>query len=292
MSHLKFICNHYNKHTDLYEYWSGGKEGGYHFGIVNNWKDIFSNSKMIKNASDLVLESLGLDLNKTIRVLDAGCGAGHVSRLLAGRLTHNKYEIYGVDVSTKQIKKGKELNNKKKNKKIFLIKESFEELSFGDDFFDAIFFVESICHGEGPRKEKALKESLRVLKPGGKIVIHDGFLLTDKIKRGVITKQINRILCNSWGVVEWPREKLFLEEMQKIGFVNIKKRNLSWKISFSVLNALFIKFPEIIYRYIRKQLEFYDVKYILTVGILAPLLGIHPCFRYESIIATKGLPKE
>lgn len=278
---------YYDKYFECYNYWSGEEGGGYHFGIANGIGDILDNDKMVKNASELVFSALNLDFSKPLRVLDAGCGSGHVSRFLAEKFFNKDILVYGVTVSKKQLEYAKKINTKKglENKIIFSL-DDFEKLPFEDNFFDAIFFQDSICYGEGPKKELAIREAARVLKLGGTLAIADGFI---NPKRGdFFIKKINKILCNSFGVKGWAENMLFSEELKKAGFINIHLKDLTWLIGPSVMQTLYFKLPRVFWAYLTKKLNLKDLKLTFRVAIFAPILGLHPYFKYQLISVTKG----
>jgi len=94
------------------------------------------------------------------RVLDNGCGTGHLAEVLQG------LEIVGVDLSEKMVEKAKT-----RMKEVHVGRA--EELPFPDESFDSIFCRSLLHHLERP--ELAVKECYRVLKPGGKIIFSDTF---------------------------------------------------------------------------------------------------------------------
>ena len=87
------------------------------------------------------------------RVLEVGCGQGHLTRALAGRGA----DIVGIDANPEAPDvAGTDL-----------VKHMVaEELDFEGDSFDLIVSVHAIEHI--PPLEKALTEMARVLKPGGR----------------------------------------------------------------------------------------------------------------------------
>lgn len=89
------------------------------------------------------------------RVLEIGCGQGHLTKVLAGR----GIDIVGIDANPQ----AREVAG------IDLVTTMFaEDLDFDDHEFDFVIAVHSIEHI--PPLEEALAEVVRVLKPGGKAI--------------------------------------------------------------------------------------------------------------------------
>ena len=93
-----------------------------------------------------------LDLEPGDRVLEVGCGAGH----LVKRLAERGIDIVGIDVNPNAA----EIAGTDR-----VIEMAAESLDFPDDEFDAIVSVHAIEHI--PELEAAVVEMARVLKPGG-----------------------------------------------------------------------------------------------------------------------------
>jgi SAM-dependent methyltransferase len=92
------------------------------------------------------------------RILDAGCGVGMYVRAFR-RFSD---EVYGIDVDADKIAEaGRELPN--------LSVAPAESLPFEDDFFDVILSHEVLEHVNDDRA--AAREAIRVLKPGGRLVV-------------------------------------------------------------------------------------------------------------------------
>ncbi len=92
------------------------------------------------------------------RVLDVGCGIGFYTR----RLQECGAEAYGVDVDPDKVAKAREIVP---NVEV----APAEKLPFPDDFFDAVLSHEVLEHVDDDRQ--AVAEAIRVLKPGGRLVI-------------------------------------------------------------------------------------------------------------------------
>jgi ubiquinone/menaquinone biosynthesis C-methylase UbiE len=112
------------------------------------------------------------DLKPGHQVLDVGCGRGEIA-LESARLGCN---VWGIDYSEDGILLAK--NNlkkmsktKKRGKVIFQIMNA-KKLKFPDNYFDRVFLVSVVEHLYPEELTLALKEIKRVIKPGGKIIIH------------------------------------------------------------------------------------------------------------------------
>ncbi len=96
--------------------------------------------------------------NKSVKVLDAGCGNGNwvVDELSgSGRIR----KTVGVDISKKAISKNTSLDS--------IVIADLHQLPFRRNSFDAALSLWSLEHSSDP--EKVLQEINRVLKPGGYI---------------------------------------------------------------------------------------------------------------------------
>lgn len=98
-----------------------------------------------------------LDLRNK-RILDIGCGVG---QYLKEFLKYSK-DVYGIDVEEEHLKKALKICPN-------VQKARAEKLPYPDNFFHIILMHEVIEHFDSDRK--AIEEAIRVLKPGGSIVI-------------------------------------------------------------------------------------------------------------------------
>ena len=114
-------------------------------------------------------------LNKGDKVLDAGCGFGRDSFFLA----KHGFEVWGVDISSKAIKRAKR-NFKARN--LHFSVGDIQNLDFKDNFFDAVYSG-GVLHMLP--LEKPASEIYRVLKDGGIAFLH--FLLNKKYISGETT---------------------------------------------------------------------------------------------------------
>lgn len=97
-------------------------------------------------------------LNKGDKVLEIGCGRGEV---LTG-FQKLGLDCYGLDLSDYSVENIKGLHVKKND-------ISKEPLPFEDETFDLVYHKSLIEHLASP--DNLMKETFRVLKPGGRIVV-------------------------------------------------------------------------------------------------------------------------
>ncbi|MFP3915128.1 MAG: class I SAM-dependent methyltransferase [Actinomycetota bacterium] len=93
-----------------------------------------------------------LPLAPGVKVLEVGCGSGHLTRRLAAR----GVDVVGIDANPR----AREVADSDRVRTM-----RAESLQFDDDSFDAIVSVHAIEHI--PPLETALSEMARVLRPGG-----------------------------------------------------------------------------------------------------------------------------
>ena len=100
-------------------------------------------------------------------ILDIATGTGDFA---IEALSLNPEKIIGVDISEGMLSIGREkLIKKNLTDKIELLSGDSEVLPFKDNFFDAVIVSFGVRNFEN--LEKGLSDMLRVLKPGGKVVI-------------------------------------------------------------------------------------------------------------------------
>jgi ubiquinone/menaquinone biosynthesis C-methylase UbiE len=115
----------------------------------------------------LSYSSLGL-INKDSYILDIGCGLGEDCIDLAN-LTGNNGKVIGIDISDTLTKEATSISIKHKINNIIYQTMDAHKLDYQDYSFDTVCIRRSLQHMINP--QAVLNESLRVLKPGGRIII-------------------------------------------------------------------------------------------------------------------------
>ena len=104
------------------------------------------------------------------RLLDAGCGVGHVALYMARA---GNYRIECIDVVARHVAKAKRnISDAGMEAAISARLGDYHHLEdFNDNSFDGIYTMETLVHSTDPLG--VLREFLRLLKPGGRITLHE-----------------------------------------------------------------------------------------------------------------------
>lgn len=109
-----------------------------------------------------------LSVGKSDTILDVGCGGGRTVSKLAGMASEGK--VYGVDYSEASVAASKKMNAREiAAGRVEIIQGSVSALPFGDGVFDLATGVET--HFFWPDLPGDLREVLRVVKPGGRLLL-------------------------------------------------------------------------------------------------------------------------
>jgi ubiquinone/menaquinone biosynthesis C-methylase UbiE len=108
--------------------------------------------------------------DRPARLLDVGCGTGvFVARL---RQVLPRIKVWGIDLVPDMLAKGSERWRRHAGN-VQPIQGDSERLPFADGAFDFVTCANSFHHY--PHQEQAVAEMHRVLRPGGRLMIIDGY---------------------------------------------------------------------------------------------------------------------
>ncbi|MFW9896448.1 MAG: SAM-dependent methyltransferase [Candidatus Thorarchaeota archaeon] len=176
-SYLKFISK-----TNL----------GLHYGYYDKENKV--HHKAMLNMNNQVALGLKLKKDTSYSILDAGCGVGGTVIHLAKNFPNMTF--IGINISDEQIKLANDYSKERGFKdRVSFLNRDYINTGFPDDTFDAVYALESMCYAYD--KHAFLKEFKRILKPGGRIAVLDGFRNGKYPLNPLIEKKYD-LWCEGW----------------------------------------------------------------------------------------------
>lgn len=130
-----------------------------------------------------------ITMEKNAVILDVGCGGGGFVHELAGIAVNGK--VYGIDYSEDCVIISRRINHQWiKMGRVEILNSSVSSLPFPDRMFDIITAVNS--HYYWPNLDSDMQEVLRVLKPGGRLV-----LIGESYKGGKYDKRDRKFVASA-----------------------------------------------------------------------------------------------
>jgi 2-polyprenyl-3-methyl-5-hydroxy-6-metoxy-1,4-benzoquinol methylase len=159
--------------------------------------------------------------------LDIGCGRGELVFTLAQLGLHR---VVGIDLSQDSVDISCQTCEQQiKNGQTIIQKMSATDLEFNDTTFDIVYMTDIVEHLSDLNLKKAICEAHRVLKPGGRLIIHTLPTVNFKLYGQYITKLFFQLKGLEWATYT-TREEV------KFGHVNIQsKESLKSYLSQSFL---------------------------------------------------------
>ena len=175
----------------------------------------------------------------TRTVLDVATGTGDMAIMMARYLSTS--HITGIDISTGMLEIGRQkITRLKMEQKISLQTGDSEAINFPDAHFDAVTVAFGVRNFEN--LEKGLQEMLRVLKPGGKLVVLEfsqpktpGVRQVYDLYLRLVAPNIGKMVSSNReayqylndSVKAFPEGENFIRIMETCGYTNPRLRRLS-----------------------------------------------------------------
>jgi MPBQ/MSBQ methyltransferase len=277
---------YYSEAGPDYAAWS--REFNMHFGYYRAGANPLHREVMLEQMNAEVLARLKLEDNPEPRLLDLGCGLGATLRSFARRLPHA--QLLGLTKVSWQVKYAQALNEARGlGERVNIIEGDYEATILLGNSYDGVFAVESSCYAHRADKGLLLEEAHRLLRPGARLVVADGFLASTRFA-SVLHELIYRKLCDCWVIEELAQLDQFTNRLEQLGFKDITVERLQMRVAPSVVHI-----PWVTLRFLLTDVVFGKRKMTrarwnnVLAPVLLPLVSapLGP-MEYYMITATKG----
>ena len=160
--------------------------------------------------------------DSSMKILEIGAGKLYNTKFLAKSFPDNQFTA--MDLPNRNFLKSRAPKN------VSLKEGDFNDLSiFPESSFDIVFGVETVCHAES--KKHVLGEIYKVLKPGGKIILFDGYDARPQDEMSDIERRASHI---TWAAMRVPVNDIYVGDMRRyfdeLHFKDVSFIDLSEKI--------------------------------------------------------------
>lgn len=271
---------HFHASADLYKRWS--PQGHLHFGFWRWPMSPFNRRAMLDELVRQVVRELRA--RQGDRLADLGCGYGAAARLVARELGAR---MEAITIVEEQAIEGQVAALAAGTDHLVRTRHAdFRRTGLADGSIDGAYALESLCYGTGAAKADAIAESARIIKPGGRLALVDGFLL--KRPTGLRARLV-RTVEEGWALPCFPKRDAFIDALDAQGFADIRVRDLSWSVAPCAAHGPVL----MVQGWIERRLNGTRLNALERAHLRSCLLGIalgtqRDLFRYLMITATKA----
>ena len=278
------IIEYYSEAGQDYEAWS--KQFNMHFGVYKWGINPLDREAMLQQTNEEVFKTLALK-EEDKWVLDLGCGLGGALRY--GAAKYPKKQFTGITIVPWQVENGNNLiANEGLEKNAGIIQGNYTNMQVPSNAVDGAYAIESGCYATGAAKADLVNEIHRVLKPGKRFVVMDGFVKNPDKPFGVLGKKCYEAVASNWAVAEFAEVGAMVKAIEDAGFEDVKVEDFSWRIAMSVLHAPFCTLKFLLKKLLKGERLGKQSWNHLTSCALALVLGMNRAkFGYYRISGKK-----
>jgi tocopherol O-methyltransferase len=186
--------------------WNLKEAGSLHYGLWFPGTTSFAHS--LRQTSEYAGKLAELKPGMTL--LDAGCGEGGASILLASQYN---CQVQGITLSERQVEAATARAKATGVPEAQFSRQSYTSTEFADQRFDAVIAIESFS--SAPDSAAFFQEMSRLLKPGGRLVVFD-FFKTQDIQIDKLPSL--KTFLNCWAIEDVETRESMASLYQRHGF--------------------------------------------------------------------------
>lgn len=187
-----------------------------HYGVWDDTVDTLPAALVRQN--QVMAQAAGIRRNE--RVLDAGCGIGGSAFYLAGTC---KASVTGISLSPGQISRARKIAQAEGlDARVDFHVRDYTNTALPDQAFDVVWAIESVCHA--PRKVDFVREAYRLLRPGGRLILMDGFA---HARGDAADEALMRSWLDGWAVPGLATLAEFQRDLDGAGFAGVTYRDFT-----------------------------------------------------------------
>jgi len=211
--HIRKLVSYFeDARSDYRLWWMTSTALAMHFGFYE--KETRNHAEALINMNRVL--ATRAELHSGDRVLDAGCGVGGSAIWLAREFG---VRVVGINVVPGDIDQGRRYARRRNvaDRVTFELRD-MTRTAFPEGSFDVVWAIESICHV--PDKREFLAEARRLLKPGGRLVVADGFRRRRPFD--LADEQTLHDWLSGWAVPDLVTPEEFTGAAQRNGFARVR----------------------------------------------------------------------
>ena len=228
------LTQHYDTGANLYKFWGSPRsvvsalclgwarsKHPAHLSYAWNLESAPSLDEGIRATTRQAVSRMGLEAKPSPRIFEAGCGIGGCTLEVAALFPQGR--VTGLAIVHSQLEIARQRARAQNIENVEFICGNYLKTPFPDGYFDAIFAMECIVHTPVEERPSLLREWGRILKPGGHIVIFDGFSLRHPVNEE--ERQTIQDVMEGWTLPYPPRPEVFRSQAEESGLRVVEQTN-------------------------------------------------------------------